>query len=92
MPFNIITILSLLVVGIAAFKFWYLSDGNLWLTYRLDLVVYTAYTILETYLALRDPSQTSLLLMNIINIWALMMAVKGIMRLKKEEKKKLAEG
>jgi uncharacterized membrane protein len=84
MEFNFLTIFSIFIVILAVIKFWYLSEGNLYVTYRLDIVLFTSYIILETYLALRDPSQTSLLLMNIISVWALIMTIKGIKRLKKE--------
>lgn len=86
MAFNIITFLCILILFTSPLRFWFQSKGQLWITYRLDLFVFTCYTILETYLALTNPSQIALLLMNLINVWALICAVKGILRLKREEK------
>ena len=83
MVFNWITYLSILIVLLAVIKFWYLSNGRLYMTYRLDLVIFTLYSILETFLGLRDPSQWSVLFMNIVNFWAIIMAIKGIIRLQK---------
>jgi uncharacterized membrane protein len=54
--------------------------------YVLSMIVYTGYILVETALAFRDPEQISVLLFNIINVWALLMAVKGHLRLKKEQR------
>jgi len=35
--------------------------------------------------ALHDPAQFNLIYMNIVSLWALIMAAKGIIRLKKED-------
>jgi hypothetical protein len=89
MGFNLITILSVLILLTSPIRFWYYSKGHLYVSYRIELFVFTCYLVLETHLALLTPEQHSLMLMNIINIWALAMAVKGIFRLKKEDKDKL---
>lgn len=86
MSFNLVTICSILILLTSPLRFWFLSKGNLWLTYRVDLFVFSCYLVLETHLALANPEQKALLLMNVINIWALICAVKGIIRLKKEKK------
>jgi len=47
---------------------------------------YTVYFIIECMLAFRDREQLPLLIFNILNVWAFIMAIKGYTRLKKEEK------
>lgn len=87
--FNFITIFTILILIFSPIRFWFQSKGNLWLVYRLDIFVYSCYLVLETYLALVNPAQFALILFDIINLWAIVCAVKGIMRLKKEEKAKI---
>ena len=86
LAFNFITVFTILILLFSPVRFWYQSKGNLWLVYRLDLIVYTCYLILETYLPLSNPAQFALILFDIINLWAIFCAVRGIMRLKKENK------
>ena len=93
----IITVLTLIVVPANLLAQWQLSKGHLKFAYPLLVVVYSFYIVIETILALRDPSQISILLFNIVNIWALIMAYRGIQRLKNleavqtEQKNKEAE-
>ena len=84
MEFNIITVLSIIILILSLIKFWKLSKGNLKLTYQLDLIVFPCYIILETIVALNHSSQSSLLFMNVINVWAIVMAIKGLIRVSKE--------
>lgn len=84
-----ITILTLVVVPANMIAQWFLSKGKLYLAYPLLIFVYVLYIIIETFLALRDPAQTSVLLFNIVNIWAAIMAWKGLQRLKKSENEKV---
>jgi len=67
-------------------KHWYFANGNLWYSYHITIVIYLSYMCLETTVALHDHAQRSLLLMNIVSIWALIMSIKGIIRIKKESK------
>lgn len=55
------------------------------LAYKIAIIAYTLYAGIETSVAFRDPEQISLLLFNIVNFWAIGMAAKGLLRLKREE-------
>ena len=83
---TVITILTVCAVSFQLLKHWVFSKGNLWLGYRLNVVIFSCYLILETILAFNAPGQLTLLFMNIVNVWALTMAIRGILRLEKEEK------
>ena len=89
----IITVLTLIVVPSNMYTQWQVSKGNLKLGYPLLMFVYTIYIIIETILAFNDPSQISILLFDVVNMWGFVMAFKGYLRLKtleKQEEKKSA--
>ena len=81
----IVTIATVTVVALQIYNHYNLSKGNLKLAYKIAIVAYSLYAAIETSLALRDPQQISVMLFNIVNIWAIAMAVKGLKRLKQEE-------
>lgn len=78
---------TIIVVILQIFNHYNLSKGNLKLAYKIAIIAYSLYAIIETCVALRNPEQISLLLFNIVNFWAIGMAVKGLLRLRKEENK-----
>lgn len=82
----VLWILTPLVVIIQFYNHWCYSKGKLNLAYPLSMLAYSIYTIIETIIALRDPSQLSIMLFNLVNIWGFLMAFRGYMRLKKENK------
>jgi len=88
---TLIFILTFTVVPLNVFTQWQLSKGNLKLTYPLFMVVYALYMIIETILAFNDPSQISILLFNVVNIWAFVMAFRGMLRLKKSQRKNISQ-
>lgn len=81
-----VMILGVFVVISQILKHWYFSKGNLWYSYHINIITYICYIFLETIVALHDHAQRSLLIMNIVSIWALIMSIKGIIRIKKESK------
>jgi hypothetical protein len=83
---NVVTVATVVVVILQLYNHYNLSNGNLKLAYKVAIVAYTLYAAIETSLALRDPEQISVMLFNIVNIWAIAMAAKGLFRLKKLEK------
>lgn len=83
-PAIFLLLMTLLSVGLQVANHWYLSKGKLELSYPLTILVYICCTVLETYLAFRDPSQWSIILFVPMYIWAIVMAVKGIVRLRRE--------
>jgi uncharacterized membrane protein len=78
--------LTPLVIGIQIMNHWMYSKGRLKYAYPLSMLAYALYIIIETYVALREPSQNSLLLFNLVNVWGFMMAFKGYRRIKADEK------
>jgi len=81
---TIIFVLTFTVVPLNIIAQWQLSKGNLKLTYPLFMMVYALYMVVETILAFNDPSQISILLFNVVNLWAFVMAFRGANRLKKK--------
>jgi uncharacterized membrane protein len=43
------------------------------------------YFIIETSLALNNPEQIGILIFNILNVWAFVMAAKGLLRLRQDK-------
>lgn len=76
---------AIFIVGLQYFHHKFLGDGKLKQAYPLAIVIYTSYAIVETILALTQPSQMGILVFNLVNGWALYNAVKGLRRLKREE-------
>jgi len=78
---------SSITVILSVLSHWNLSKGNNKLVYTLNLFIYAMYFIIETTLALNNPEQIGIILFNILNVWAFIMAAKGLLRLRKENKK-----
>jgi hypothetical protein len=57
-----------------------LQRGDTYSVYRINIISFTLYIVIETWLAIRDPSQWSVILFNVSNVWALSMAIKGFLR------------
>jgi len=83
--FTFMSVFLLLTVSIAE---WFNSKGNLKIVYPMNIVKYAGFIVLETAIAINDPSQAAILLFNISNSWGLAMNIKGIARLYEEEKAK----
>lgn len=79
----IITLLTIFTIAVNVINHWCISQQKMHKVYCFSMIVYVGYIIIETLLAFRHPEQKSILLFNITNIWALMMAIKGYFRLKK---------
>ncbi len=73
-------VLTVATVGLQFFNFWLVSKGKI--NYPLLIVIYVGYIILETTLALNQKDQIFILLFNLVNIWAIAMAIKGMLRQK----------
>lgn len=67
-------------------KHWFLYKGNLKVVYYLNILAFICYFITESTVAFNNPNQWPLFFMNIVNVFAIIMSVKGIMRLKEEAK------
>lgn len=81
----VITTLTLIVVPMNMFAHWSISKGKLKIAYPILMIVYALYITIETILAFNVPSQISILLFNVVNMWAFYMAFRGMKRLKKEK-------
>lgn len=85
------TVLTCIVIPANMVAQWLLSKGKLKFAYPMLMFVYALYITIETMLALNDPSQISILLFNIVNVWAFAMAFKGAKRLREQEKENSLE-
>ena len=72
---NWLTAVTVVTVLLQLTNMWFLSKGTI--VYPIMLIVYAGYMAIETYLAVSDPSQWSIMLFNIVNVWAVAMALKG---------------
>lgn len=76
---------SIFTVILSVFSHWNLSKGNTKVVYSLNLFIYAMYFIIETSLALNNPEQIGILIFNILNVWAFVMAAKGLLRLRQDK-------
>lgn len=82
---------SVMIVSLQYFNHKYLGQGNLKKAYPIAIVVYIMYGVVETTLALVNPTQMGIMVFNLVNGWALYNAVKGMRRLKLEEQMSWAD-
>lgn len=66
---------------------WLISNGNLKRAYPIIILIGILNIITDLYLALTHLEQIGMLLYMISNSWAIIMAARGIRRLRKEEQK-----
>lgn len=78
--FNIGVVLTVVLQFI---NFWLISKGKI--NYYVMIATYIGYLILETILALKEEDQYMVLVFNLVNVWALSMTVKGLLRQRKEQ-------
>lgn len=81
----IMVYLPYIVVAIDVFYHWLLSKGELKKAYKLSIVMFLGFMVVETGLALRNPEQIHMIVFNVVNAWSIAMAIKGLRRLKREE-------
>lgn len=82
----VLFLLAVLVVGLQFFNHWNLSKGNLKLSYPLIIAIAIANIIVDVYLTFIHPEQIGVLIYTFANVWAIWMAIKGLIRLRKEQK------
>ena len=90
---SLFQILTVLIVVGQLFKYWYMKEvatkpDAIEKVYKLNIIVFIGYAIIETTVGLKHPEQKSILLFNIVNIWSIIMNAKGLYNWKK--KKQLA--
>lgn len=79
---NFISILSVVIVLIQLTNYYFYGAGKLHISYPLTATAMVGYIVIETHLGLRDPSQKGILLFNLVNVFALVNALRGWYRLK----------
>ena len=84
----IITGFTTIAVVIQFFNWWFLSKGAMKIVYVLSTIVYSCYIIIDMFLVLHDKTQWSMIMFVCVNIWALIMSIKGTLRMKNESRKK----
>jgi hypothetical protein len=76
-------LLILTTVILQLINFWILSQGKLETSFKLLLVIYSGLIVVELALAARDlATQWSVALYVIVDAWAILMALRGLKRLK----------
>lgn len=83
-----ITTLTVFVTIMQMIKHWVFAQGHYKLTYWLNLVGLTGFTLLSISISIHSPSEKSLILLGIMNGWGIYQNIKGLLRLKEEEKNK----
>lgn len=73
---------AITAIVLQIFNQYYLSQGELKKVYVLSFVCAVVYIITETTLALSVPGQLGIILYNVVNVWTLISAVRGMKRLK----------
>jgi len=63
---------------------WYLAKGILRPVYHLGIVASCLFTCVNVMMYLHDPAQWSIMLLNLLNVYAIVMNVVGLRRLRKE--------
>lgn len=81
---------AMFCVSIQFFNNWCISKGNLKLAYPLIILLSVVNILLDIYLCYIHPDQFGILMYVVSNIWAIGMAIKGIMRLREDKRKMLA--
>ena len=76
---NITAILVVIVLR------WYLTKGILRPVYHLGIVASCLFTCTNVMLYLHDPGQWSIMLLNILNAYVVVMNIIGLKRLRKEK-------
>jgi len=71
---------------------WYFAKGNLKVSYPLTILVYLCYIVTDIAMVMYDSVLGGVLIFSIANIWTLFMCTKGMLRLKREEKKENNRG
>lgn len=74
------TIATFIVLVFQALHLYFYGAGNLKVAYPLAMVVFVGFIIVETALAINDPTQWAIILFNITNVWGLLNALRGYIR------------
>ena len=83
--------LTVLIVIGQLIKYWYMKEvakfpDAIEKVYKLNIVIFIGYAIVETTIGLKNPDQQSVLLFNIVNVWSIIMNAKGLYNWNKEKK------
>lgn len=63
---------------------WNLSKGKLLFVYSLTIVIAVSNIVLDAIIATLNPALIGMLMYTLVNLWSILMATKGLLRLKKE--------
>lgn len=78
-----INITSIILVVILK---WYLAKGILKPVYYIGIVVSLLFTVMNTLMFIHDVEQWSIMLLNLLNAYAIVMNIIGLRRLARETK------
>ena len=79
----VVAVLTILTVVITK---WYLAKGILKPVYYLNIITSVLHASVNWVMYLHDSEQIAMLLYNFLSIYAIIMSVKGLRRLKREKK------
>ncbi|KKM72554.1 hypothetical protein LCGC14_1419300 [marine sediment metagenome] len=80
-----LTIINISAIILVIALKWYLAKGILKPVYYLGIVASCLFTCVNIMLYVHDSTQWSIMLLNIMNAYAVVMNVVGLKRLKKEK-------
>lgn len=76
--FSLFDFVVVITVALQALNFYWLSKGRI--SYRLMIAIYLGFGTVEAWLAARDPFQFSVMLFVALDLWAILMAYKGLLK------------
>ncbi len=79
-------IFTLTTVIVGSVKNWFVAENNLKISYYLMMSLGVSYIFFYTYLSTRGNGQEIVIFMNIPSVWLFLMGIKGLRRLKREQK------
>ena len=81
----LLTIVAALTISTVVVTKWYLAKGILKPVYYLNIATSLLHALVNWMMFIHDPEQIGMLLYNLLSIYAIIMSVKGLKRLKKEK-------
>jgi len=72
------TALTVVITVLGLAKHWVLMKGWLQPTYWLNILSLICVITLGTSMAMHDPAVKSLVLLNVVNVWGIIMSTKGL--------------
>jgi hypothetical protein len=82
---TILAVVAIITIFTVVITKWYLAKGILRPVYYLNITTAILHASVNWIMYLHDSEQIAILLYNLLSIYAIVMSIKGLKRLKKEE-------